>query len=107
MSAPYENPGAPHEGRGEVQPVPDSAPTPSASPEGQPVDAGGPPAQGGRLTDLPAAPVTGNAQVDRAVAEVADVSDLPLAEQHERLVAAHESLHRALDAEGEDDRDRA
>lgn len=49
--------------------------------------------------DLPEAPVTGNPRVDRAVASVADLADLPVAEQHDRLTAAHESLHRALDAE--------
>ncbi|MGO1973208.1 MAG: hypothetical protein ACTH2Q_09655 [Propionibacteriaceae bacterium] len=50
---------------------------------------------------LPEAPVTGNARVDRAVSSVADLADLRVAEQHDRLTAAHEALHQALDAEDE------
>lgn len=40
---------------------------------------------------------TGNPQVDAALARLVDLDDQPVDAHHERLAAAHEELHRALD----------
>lgn len=42
-------------------------------------------------------PQTGDVEIDRALGELADLSSTPLSEHHDRLVAVHEVLHRALD----------
>ena len=45
------------------------------------------------------APQTGHDQIDRALAQVVGVTDLPLSEQYDRLVTAHAELQQALDTE--------
>lgn len=45
----------------------------------------------------PAPPTTGMAAVDAALAEVADLSQVPLDEHHDRLQAAQEVLARVLE----------
>jgi hypothetical protein len=42
-------------------------------------------------------PQTGDAEVDAALQELADLSERPLAEHHDRLARVHEVLHGALD----------
>ena len=42
-------------------------------------------------------PQTGDAEIDRALGELTDLSSAPLSEHHDRLAQAHEVLHRALD----------
>lgn len=42
-------------------------------------------------------PQTGDAEIDRALGELTDLSSTPLSEHHDRLVVVHEVLHRALD----------
>ena len=49
------------------------------------------PADGGAL------PQTGDAEIDRALAGLADLPTMPLNEHHDRLTSVHEVLHRALD----------
>jgi hypothetical protein len=44
-----------------------------------------------------APPETGDPEIDRALAGLADLPDAPLSEHHDRLASAHEVLHRALD----------
>ena len=46
-------------------------------------------------------PPTGDAEIDRALSELADLPSRPLSEHHDRLAAAHEVLHRALDRNDE------
>lgn len=41
-------------------------------------------------------PSAAQTEVDAALAEVADLSDVPLAEHHTRLERAHEVLHGVL-----------
>ena len=48
-------------------------------------------------------PRTGNAAVDEALLELADLAEAPLPEHHDRLAKAHEALQEALDR-GDDDR---
>lgn len=40
---------------------------------------------------------TGNADVDAALARLADLDGADLTDHHERLAAAHETLHGVLD----------
>ena len=42
-------------------------------------------------------PRTGDAEIDSALAELDNLSSLPLTAQHDRLAAVHEHLHAALD----------
>ena len=42
-------------------------------------------------------PTTGDAEIDRALNELADLPAQPLSEHHDRLASVHEVLHRALD----------
>lgn len=42
-------------------------------------------------------PRTGHAAVDDALDELADLGSAPLADHHDRLAKAHETLHEALD----------
>jgi len=42
-------------------------------------------------------PSTGDAEIDRALSELADLPSMPLSEHHDRLAAVHEVLHQALD----------
>lgn len=49
------------------------------------------------------APQTGNAAVDDALLELADLAQVPVAEHHDRLAKAHEVLQDALDR-GDGDR---
>jgi hypothetical protein len=49
----------------------------------------------------PAPPATGDPEIDRALSELADLPERPLGEHHDRLAAAHEVLHRALDRNDE------
>lgn len=42
-------------------------------------------------------PITGDAEIDQALAEVSDLDHRPLVEHHDRLARAHEVLHGALD----------
>ena len=46
-------------------------------------------------------PQTGDAEIDRALAELADLPAAPLSEHHDRLTGVHEVLHRALDRSDE------
>ncbi len=48
-------------------------------------------------------PHTGNSAVDQACASVAQLSDLPHADHHDLLAAAHEALHDALNAAPDSD----
>jgi hypothetical protein len=50
-----------------------------------------------------APPATGDAEIDRALAELADLPSTPLGEHHDRLARVHEVLHRALDRTDEPD----
>ena len=43
------------------------------------------------------APVTGDTAIDGALAQLADLQTAPLPDHHDRLTAAHEVLHGALD----------
>ena len=43
------------------------------------------------------APTTGDTEIDGALAELADLQTAPLSDHHDRLTAAHEVLHDALD----------
>lgn len=45
-------------------------------------------------------PVTGQAEVDHALAGLADLDQVPLEQHHERLTQAHAALHAALQGEG-------
>lgn len=47
-------------------------------------------------TSVPPPPTTGNAAVDAALAEVAELAGLPSPVQLERLSLAHEALQRTL-----------
>ncbi|MBA8795277.1 hypothetical protein FHX74_002905 [Friedmanniella endophytica] len=49
-----------------------------------------------------ATPSTGHAGVDDALAELDDLAERPLEEHHDRLSAAHERLHDALQQPAED-----
>jgi len=49
--------------------------------------------------DQPAAPVTGEAAVDRAVESLQGLESAPLADHHDRLARVHEDLHGALNAD--------
>ncbi len=49
----------------------------------------------GRAPGAP--PQTGDEAIDEALLGLADLSGAPLADQHERLTAAHETLQSALD----------
>lgn len=42
-------------------------------------------------------PRTGDAEVDAALQQLADLPQRPLAEHHDRLARVHEVLHGALD----------
>lgn len=44
------------------------------------------------------APTTGLPEVDEALSRLADLADRPVGEHPDELAAAHETLHRALDA---------
>jgi hypothetical protein len=47
--------------------------------------------------ESPGAPRTGDEAIDEALLKLADLSDAPLPEQHDRLAAAHQTLQAALD----------
>lgn len=47
------------------------------------------------------APVTGDAEIDHALASVADLTEVPLHEHHGRLQAAQDTLVRALESSRE------
>ena len=49
-------------------------------------------------------PETGDADIDRALSELADLPSTPLSEHPDRLAAVHEVLHQALDRSDEPDR---
>ena len=49
-----------------------------------------------------APPSTGDAEIDRALGELADLSSTPLGEHHDRLATVHEVLHHALDRDESD-----
>ena len=49
-------------------------------------------------------PQTGDAEIDRALGELADLPSTPTSEHHDRLAAVHEVLHHALDRSDEPDR---
>lgn len=51
--------------------------------------------------DTPAAPQTGEDVVDLALIGLADLSAAPLAQHHDELVRAHETLQQALDRDVE------
>jgi hypothetical protein len=53
-------------------------------------EAGGPPP-----AEAPP-PVTGEAAVDEAMAGLADLGSIPVADHHERLARAHEALHQVM-----------
>ncbi|HET9778031.1 MAG TPA: hypothetical protein VFP81_01970 [Propionibacteriaceae bacterium] len=42
-------------------------------------------------------PLTGHAAIDEALGELADLGSTSLADHHDRLAKAHETLHEALD----------
>ena len=42
-------------------------------------------------------PTTGHPDVDAALVRLSDLDQTPLGDHHERLAAAHESLHTVLD----------
>jgi len=45
---------------------------------------------------------TGDAEVDAALRALDDLAETPLAEHHDRLAAAHERIHAALDPDRAD-----
>ncbi|HEX8487597.1 MAG TPA: hypothetical protein VF642_03550 [Propionibacteriaceae bacterium] len=47
---------------------------------------------------LPPPPVTGHADIDRAMADLADLDEEPLSEHHERLARAQAVLYDVLHA---------
>lgn len=49
-------------------------------------------------------PETGDAEIDGALAQLADLGSMPLGEHHDRLARAHEVLHSALDRTDDPDR---
>jgi hypothetical protein len=46
-------------------------------------------------------PQTGDPEIDQALSELGELPSRPLGEHHDRLAAAHEVLHRALDRNDE------
>lgn len=85
----------PDPSRAQPKPVPPSPvlPTPEAPMQGRTVPD---PDQPTLESAAPTGP-TGHPGVDRALAMVADLPDLPVEDHAERLAAAHEHLHAALD----------
>ena len=47
--------------------------------------------------EVPTPPPTGDATIDDALRELADLASAPLSDHHDRLAKAHEALHEALD----------
>ena len=49
-----------------------------------------------------AAPSTGDPAIDEALQGLRDLPSTPLAEHHDRLAQAHETLHTALERSGDE-----